>query len=89
MCTYIFLLFFRYKSECSWAPIDLSPIDADKLNLSVSPITGPSLKVVGKAAKRPSESWREIVTSVTQVNSVFGSQIFKMLMEKIKRHNEL
>lgn len=64
-----YLSFIRFKSACSWAPIDMSPIDADKLNLSFSsPITGPSLKVTGKAAKRPSEDWREIVAEVTQVS---------------------
>ncbi|XP_050686228.1 uncharacterized protein LOC126980390 isoform X2 [Eriocheir sinensis] len=57
----------RFKSACSWAPINMSPIDADKLNLSFSsPIAGPSLKAMGKAAKRPSEDWREIVAEVTQ-----------------------
>ncbi|XP_063842915.1 PCNA-interacting partner-like [Scylla paramamosain] len=56
----------RYKSDCSWAPVDLSPIHVDKLNFSTSsPIAGPSLKVVGNAAKR-SEDWRDTVASVTQ-----------------------
>lgn len=53
----------------------MSPIDADKLNLSfTSPIAGPSLKVTGKAAKRPSEDWKEIVAEVTQVSHVAYSR---------------
>lgn len=57
----------RYKSDCSWAPVDLSPIHVDKLNHSTSsPIAGPSLKAVGNGTKRPSEDWRDIVASVAQ-----------------------
>lgn len=65
----LYLALCRYKSDCSWAPVDLSPIHVDKLNHSTSsPIAGPSLKAVGNGAKRPSEDWRDIVASVTQVN---------------------
>lgn len=71
-----YLSLIRFKSACSWAPIDMSPIDADKLNLSFSsPIAGPSLKATGKAAKRPAEEWREILAEVTRVSQTENQEM--------------
>ncbi|KAG0717903.1 PCNA-interacting partner [Chionoecetes opilio] len=55
-----------YKSDCSWAPIDLSPITASMQDTSASPIAGPSLKVVGRAARHSSGGSKESVASLTR-----------------------
>ncbi|KAK3871946.1 hypothetical protein Pcinc_022944 [Petrolisthes cinctipes] len=56
----------RYQSACSWAPSDLSPISGMIDVSQASPVSGPSLKVEGRTGKTNTQSWREIVNSVTQ-----------------------
>ncbi|XP_064086644.1 PCNA-interacting partner-like [Macrobrachium nipponense] len=57
----------RFKSGCSWAPDDLSPVNKGDVSLdtTLSPIVGPTLRAVGKTSKS-SQNWREIVEAVSQ-----------------------
>ncbi|XP_066979629.1 PCNA-interacting partner-like [Macrobrachium rosenbergii] len=57
----------KFKSGCSWAPDDLSPVHKGDVSLdtTLSPIVGPTLRAVGKTSKS-SQNWREIVEAVSQ-----------------------
>ncbi|XP_045594193.1 PCNA-interacting partner isoform X2 [Procambarus clarkii] len=56
----------RHHSGCEWAPDSLSPVSkGTPCHVPTSPITGPTLKVLGMMSKS-SQHWRDIVESVSQ-----------------------
>ncbi|XP_071518497.1 uncharacterized protein [Panulirus ornatus] len=55
----------KYYSGCAWAPSDLSPVNMGAGSpTSASPITGPSLKVLGK--RKTINDWKNIVEFLSQ-----------------------